>query len=297
MVGSAVENQKDVLPGKLAREHVKKSLEACRVRSRHDLYFRMLAHDQVGNRAGLLGKGSRIDIRGQGGYVIAPPSVRKDGVAYSWLDADVAIATSPLALIDLVLGGSGGPTRAEGEDDGVRKAPEASITDGNPAARKYGLSALDAELQILRNARTGGRNDALNVAALKLGQLMAAGALQEGLVRATLEQAAADCGLIEDDGLRAVRATINSGNSGLWSGLKQPRDLSEVRRKAAHGRRRIGFQLAAGGTSSRRADGINASPLSDHFAAAEKSAPGDPPDHISCRVRPLMGIAQVPKRE
>ena len=36
MVGSAVENQKDVLPGKLARQHIKEGLEACRVRSRHD---------------------------------------------------------------------------------------------------------------------------------------------------------------------------------------------------------------------------------------------------------------------
>jgi hypothetical protein len=36
MVGSAVENQKDVLPGKLAREDIKKRLEACRIRSRHD---------------------------------------------------------------------------------------------------------------------------------------------------------------------------------------------------------------------------------------------------------------------
>ena len=36
MVGSAVENQKDILPGELARERIKKGLEASRVRSRHD---------------------------------------------------------------------------------------------------------------------------------------------------------------------------------------------------------------------------------------------------------------------
>ena len=36
VVGGTVEDQQDVLPGKLARQHVKEDLEACRIRSRHD---------------------------------------------------------------------------------------------------------------------------------------------------------------------------------------------------------------------------------------------------------------------
>ena len=37
MVGGAVENQEDILPGKLSRQGVEEDLEARRIRSRHDL--------------------------------------------------------------------------------------------------------------------------------------------------------------------------------------------------------------------------------------------------------------------
>src|SRR5262245_32863043 len=45
----------------------------------------------IRNSAGRLGPG--IDVRGEGGMVIAPPSVRKDG-EYRWLN-DLAIAHAP----------------------------------------------------------------------------------------------------------------------------------------------------------------------------------------------------------
>src|SRR5262249_56296818 len=36
VVGFAVENQQDVLPGEFARKHLEEDLEACRIRGRHD---------------------------------------------------------------------------------------------------------------------------------------------------------------------------------------------------------------------------------------------------------------------
>src|ERR1700738_1944508 len=36
MVGGAVENQEDILPGKFSGEDVEENLEACRIRCRHD---------------------------------------------------------------------------------------------------------------------------------------------------------------------------------------------------------------------------------------------------------------------
>jgi putative DNA primase/helicase len=46
------------------------------------LYFALPDGELPGNRTGLL---KRIDVRGEGGYVIVPPSVRPDGRAYRWI--------------------------------------------------------------------------------------------------------------------------------------------------------------------------------------------------------------------
>jgi putative DNA primase/helicase len=58
----------------------------------------------IGNSAGLLGKG--LDIRGDGGYVVMPPSLHVSGRQYLWEGAshpdDIAIAPSPAWLIELL---------------------------------------------------------------------------------------------------------------------------------------------------------------------------------------------------
>ena len=62
------------------------------------------------------------------------------------------------------------------------------------------------------------------MAALKLGQLVASGWLDQNRVERSLEDAASACGLVRDDGLASVRATIRSG---LDSGMREPRDPPE----------------------------------------------------------------------
>lgn len=255
------------------------------------LYFQLPADSsEIGNRANLLGKGSRIDIRGDGGYVIAPPSVRKDGVAYAWGAEQLDVAIAPPALVDLILRrGAFEEKPAQGSGIGARaaagvKPPSGTIAAGDEAVRKYGLSALDAELQSVRQAGKGGRNDALNIASLKLAQLVAAGALHESFVRAALENAAADCGLIRDDGLRAVKATIESG---FRKGRTQPRDLDEIRRLAADRQSRPRGRRDGGSVTrddGRREDADAAdrvhSPRRSPSAAGEARPPdaSNPPD-------------------
>ena len=46
-------------------------------------YYFSYRHDDVRNSAGRLGPG--LDVRGRGGYVVAPPSVLRNGHAYKWL--------------------------------------------------------------------------------------------------------------------------------------------------------------------------------------------------------------------
>ena len=71
-------------------------------KGRH-LYFRCDGA-RVGNSAGRLGKG--IDVRGDGGYVVAAGSVHVSGAVYRSVDGrgleDIEVASAPKWLIDLV---------------------------------------------------------------------------------------------------------------------------------------------------------------------------------------------------
>ncbi|UEM09032.1 phage/plasmid primase, P4 family [Bradyrhizobium barranii subsp. barranii] len=250
--------------------------------------------DEILNRSNLLGPQSKTDIRGDNGYVVLPPSLRDDGVAYAWGgDAETAIAPAPAALVNLVLRrGAFEEKPAQGPGIGARAAAgvkppagkgDGAIAAGDDAVRRYCLSALDAELQGVRNAGQGGRNDALNIASLKLAQFVAAGGLNESFVRASLENAAADCGLIRDDGLRAVKATIESG---FRKGRTQPRDFDEIRRQAADRQSRPRGRGQSGSVTrddGRRedadaADRMASSRRSPSAGAARPSDDSNPPD-------------------
>jgi putative DNA primase/helicase len=48
------------------------------------VFFRLPPDVTIGNRTGVV---HRVDVRGDGGYIIAPPSCRPDGKAYRWVNA------------------------------------------------------------------------------------------------------------------------------------------------------------------------------------------------------------------
>ena len=62
-------------------------------------YFRSPVGAAIRNSAERLGKG--LDIRGDGGYVVAPPSLHSSGLYYQWERSDNAIAVAPDWLIKL----------------------------------------------------------------------------------------------------------------------------------------------------------------------------------------------------
>lgn len=86
---------------------------------------------------------------------------------------------------------------------------------------RYARAAFDTEMVRLLGTPEGARNDALNTAAFSLGQLIAAGALEQHEVAATLMAAARSIGLGENE----AKATIRSG---ITAGMKEPRDLSSL---------------------------------------------------------------------
>lgn len=102
-----------------------------------------------------------------------------------------------------------------------RSLPRRSTKSGSGGS--YADTALGAELEAVRTATKGTRNDTLNRAAFNLGQLVAAGALTEDDVVHELTDAARDAGLTE----REIPGTIKSG---LGNGQSKPRDMSNVGR-------------------------------------------------------------------
>ena len=175
------------------------------------LYFRQPENATLGNTAGDRGRGLgwSIDTRGHGGYVVAPGCATPEGL-YERVSQTVMPAPAPRWLVDEL-----SPPPPKRPDPW--KLPTAI---GSAYVRK----AVANELRDVANTKSG-RNNRLNQAAFSLGQLVASGELDQDAITEALVQAATACGLVADDGERAVRATIRSG---LTSGMRQPRN-----RKAA----------------------------------------------------------------
>ncbi|HKD73893.1 MAG TPA: bifunctional DNA primase/polymerase, partial [Ktedonobacterales bacterium] len=90
---------------RLEIEHGILPLTLCSITPRggHHYLFRWNGAN-IRNSVGKIAPG--IDVRGAGGYFIAPPSMRADGVAYQWKDASVTIVEAPIWLTELALAAS-----------------------------------------------------------------------------------------------------------------------------------------------------------------------------------------------
>lgn len=87
---------------KLERQHgeIPETVTSITGRGRH-LFFRMPPDISVRCSAGKLGPG--LDIRGDGGYVLVPPSIHPSGRAYAWsVDSAGAFADAPQWLLDRI---------------------------------------------------------------------------------------------------------------------------------------------------------------------------------------------------
>ncbi len=166
--------------------------------------------NRVGFRPGL-------DVRTTGGSVCLPPSMRSDG-AYRWLVTPRACPPPPAPVWLLEVIDPPAPVRSA--------TPPLRLTSGERAVR-YVVAAVDGEcLAVAKTPANTGRNPRLFQAAARLGELVGSGLLPEDHAADALERAAHDCGLVRDDGMHSVRATIASG---LRRGIAQPRLVEGVR--------------------------------------------------------------------
>jgi putative DNA primase/helicase len=173
-----------------------------------------------------------VDVRGLGGYVIAPPSIMganalkgQAGLKYCWHRKEPVggIARAPARLIAILRERKDGGSATARPSAPARPLPADMDDAAREAVRKYAMSGLDRECEAVRTAGSGQRNAQLNESALKIASLVASGALEETIARQCLEAAARANPGRDDD--RQLIDTINSG----WSaGTNNPRDLGEI---------------------------------------------------------------------
>ena len=155
------------------------------------LYFAHPGHPVPNDAGRRLGPG--IDIRGDGGYVIAPPSRHRSGDRYRLTARGGEIPHLPGWMIQAL-------------------QPEPR-PDPRPARRiahrdAWAEAALTGELDRLRQAPAGARNDTLNRVAFRIGQIIGAGRLTEADAASALTATGQAIGLSQRE---ADRTT--------WSGL------------------------------------------------------------------------------
>jgi putative DNA primase/helicase len=175
------------------------------------LYFRHPG-SQVSNKSNLF---PGVDVRGDGGFVVAPGSTHQSGGTYE-IECDAPPADLPPALLELLCPAPPPPRH---------ERPYKSA--GAPGVDRYCEAALQAEVAAVASEPQGGRNHRLNRAAFSLGQLIGGGVLQRDSVQDELLHAAVRAGLPEHE----ARTTIRSG---IESGLKDPRGVPTSAARQSH---------------------------------------------------------------
>jgi hypothetical protein len=151
-------------------------------------YLRQPEGEPLGNgRGNLSGRG--IDVRGKGGFTVAPGSAHQTGALYTPADPAVPIAPAPAWLVAA-----------------LRAAPPA-LNRPAPPRPGFAYGRLRAVVATVLDAKQGERNCVLYWASCRLAEMVSDGQLGEGEATEILTRAGEAAGLSPGE----VAATVASG--------------------------------------------------------------------------------------
>jgi hypothetical protein len=152
----------------------------------------------VPNSAGRLAPG--VDIRGEGGYVVAAPSIHPSGHVYA-IARDLPIAEAPRRLVD------------DAMPDPVPMPSSHGVPRDARIFEDAKLRAIPGILSLVANARQGERNRITFWAACRFDEMVRDGLITQGLAEDLLLQSASRCGLTGMEILRTARSASRRGAS------------------------------------------------------------------------------------
>jgi len=170
-------------------------------------WFRQPDGGRIGNPKGLRDRGYQIDLKGDGGYVMAPGAIHETGAVYNGTGP-----TPDPGMLPELPSWVAAQALSGGEDRPVSRI-------GEPLGDRGAWAAMTYEVDAVLNAKPGDRNNRLRDAAGNLGQIVGAGALDERTVRGLLTSAALRNGLTEAE----IAATVEHN---LIKGMAEGRPMA-----------------------------------------------------------------------
>lgn len=164
------------------------------------------------------------DVRGQGGYVIVPPSIHPTGKPYAWASEEDA-SEAPDELVQMIVTRKPEPAKEAPEPKAAAVLPErsalrAALHDTDSA---YGLAALKRECELIAMAGAGAQEGTLNGAALKIGALVGGGELSLRTASSELIAAGMLMSSFDPGNPWTVEAVASKVSRGLEAGQRSPR--------------------------------------------------------------------------
>lgn len=176
---------------------------------------------------------AHIDVRGEGGYVIAPPSEMADGRRYEWIiPRGERLPALPRRLRGVITGEFLTDAERRSRVEAARRRPArfdaAGISDAR--VRAYVARAIDGALADARGAGEGSRNQAVFLAAVSLSRFVRSGHLAKGEAESLL---LANLPVGVSPAEPKIRGTIASGLGADRVPAFQPEQLGPSQGRAA----------------------------------------------------------------